>query len=86
MVRATPETRPLDDDGEKDKNKGGNGGGGNELGLDPLLMALLRKIPSTEKGWPKEQRARWFKTFAMNVSQIYDTGDEVVDLTINVGP
>lgn len=70
-----------------DLNKGGGGGGGGNSGddgldLDPLLMALLRKIPKTGDAWPKEQRIRWFKTFAMNVSQIYDTGDEIVDLAI----
>lgn len=63
---------------------GGNGGGGGELPLDGLLMELLRKIPTPEEGWPKEQRLRWFRTFAMNVSQIYDTGDEVVDLSIKI--
>jgi hypothetical protein len=62
----------------------GGGGGGEGLGLDPLLMALLQKIPPAEDGWPKESRLRWFRTFAMNVSQIYDTGDDVVDLSIKL--
>ena len=63
----------------------GNGGGGaDDLGLDPLLIALLRKIPSTEKGWPAFQRVRWFRTFAMNVSQIYDTEGEPVEMEIKV--
>ncbi len=62
---------------------GGGGGGSDGLDLDPLLMALLQKIPAAGESWPKEQRLRWFRTFAMNVSQIYDTGDEVVDLTIS---
>ena len=63
---------------------GGGGGDGDGLVLDPLLVALLEKIPSVGDQWPKGQRVRWFRTFAMNVSQIYDTGDEVVDLTITV--
>jgi hypothetical protein len=29
-----------------------------------------------EKGWPGPNRVRWFKTFAMNVSQIYDADEE----------
>lgn len=68
------------------KRKLGDGGGGDDSGglhLDGLLMELLRKIPQTEDGWPKEQRLRWFRTFAMNVSQIYDT-DDVVDLSITL--
>ena len=44
----------------------------NSLSLDPLLIELLKKIPPTESGWPEAQRVRWFRTFAMNVSQIYD--------------
>jgi hypothetical protein len=51
---------------------GGDGGGSDDLSLDPLLIALLKKIPDAEKGWPAAQRVRWFRTFAMNVSQIYD--------------
>ncbi len=68
------------------KKKGGGSGRGEDdgLDLDPLLMALLRKIPPTGDEWPKDQRVRWFRTFAMNVSQIYDTGGEVVDLAINL--
>jgi hypothetical protein len=58
------------------------------LGLDPLLMALLRKIPTGGAGaWPAENRLRWFRTFAMNVSQVYDDGDgEPVELEIKLKP
>lgn len=72
-------------DENKGKDGGGNGGDGiDDLGLDPLLIALLRKIPSTGKGWPASQRVRWFRTFAMNVSQIYDTDGEPVEVEIKV--
>lgn len=50
--------------------------------LDPLLLAMLEKIPPKEDGWPKEKRVRWFKTFAMNVSQVYDEEDDPVDIDI----
>jgi hypothetical protein len=53
--------------------------------LDPLLIALLKKIPAVEKGWPAVQRVRWFRT--LNVSQIYDgDGDmaEPVELKIDL--
>jgi hypothetical protein len=80
---------PPPDSANHDKKRkplGGSGGGDDGgLHLDGLLMELLRKIPATEQGWPKEQRLRWFRTFAMNVSQIYDTENEVVDLTIKLG-
>ncbi len=70
-----------------EKPKGGGGGdGSDDLHLDPLLMALLRKIPKADAEWPKESRLRWFRTFAMNVSQVYDK-DEPVELEITLkGP
>jgi hypothetical protein len=61
----------------------GSGSGGGGLNLDPILIALLKKIPPTEKGaWPAAQRIRWFRTFAMNVSQIYDEDDDPVEMEI----
>jgi hypothetical protein len=30
------------------------------------------------------QRVRWFRTFAMNVSQIYDGDDEPVEMKIDL--
>jgi hypothetical protein len=35
-----------------------------------------------DKGWPVAQHVRWFKTFAMNVSQIYDEDGEPVEMKI----
>lgn len=64
-------------------NGGGGGGGDNDLSLDPLLMALLRKIPKGSE-WPSENRLRWFRTFAMNVSQVYDDDSNPVELEIQL--
>lgn len=62
---------------------GGGGGGGAGLNLDPLLLALLQKIPSKEEGWPAAKRVRWFRAFAMNVSQVFDDDEkEPVELKI----
>ena len=52
------------------------------LDLDPLIMALLRKIP--KENWSAESRLRWFRTFAMNVSQVYDDDTNPVELKINL--
>lgn len=69
---------------EDKERTGGGGGGGSDIGLDldPLLIALLRKIPNQGEQWPREKRLRWFKTFAMNVSQVYDSEDEPIELSI----
>jgi hypothetical protein len=54
------------------------------LELDPLLIALLKKVPSPEKGWPGPARVRWFRTFAMNMSQIYDGEGQPVEMKIEI--
>ena len=80
--------KPSDNGGGGGNGDGGNGGGGDGksgLDLDPLLLALLKKIPSAKKGaWPASQRVRWFRTFAMNVSQIYDDDEDAVEMDIKV--
>jgi hypothetical protein len=81
-------TDTRDDDRNKNRNGSGDGSGSDDLNLDPLLIALLKKIPEAAKGWPAAQRVRWFRTFAMNVSQIYDGDsemDEPVELKIELG-
>lgn len=65
-----------------EKKGGGDDGSGGTLSLDPLLMALLQKIPPKHEGWPSAKRLRWFRTFAMNVSQIYDDDESPVELKI----
>lgn len=69
---------------------GGNGGGGNggEAGppqLDPLIVGLLKRMPTPKKGgWPVQDRARWLQTLAMNLSFIYEDGaeDDAIDVTL----
>jgi len=67
-----------------DADRSGGGGGGGGLELDPLLIALLKKVPAPDKGWPAPARVRWFRTFAMNVSQIYDGDGEPVEMKIEL--
>jgi hypothetical protein len=45
----------------------------------------LKKIPEPGKQWPAQTRLRWFRTFAMNVSQIYDADEsEPVEMKIEL--
>jgi len=67
-----------------DSTKLGGSDGGGGLDLDPLLIAVLRLIPTASQGWPASKRLRWFKTFAMNVSQVYDGDNEPVELKIEL--
>jgi hypothetical protein len=68
----------------KKNGRGGGDGDGVGLDLDPLLLALLQKIPVQGEDWPPEKRLRWFKTFAMNVSQVYDDDDQPIELKITI--
>jgi hypothetical protein len=86
-----PGTKPIDEpkkdtDPSKDNSrKGGGNGGDDDLNLDALLIALLKKIPTDPSaGWPGPSRVRWFRTFAMNVSQIYDGDGEPVEMKIEL--
>lgn len=88
-VNSAPDPLPSTDavEAEKQKGGGGNGGGngaGIDLNLDPLLLALLQKIPAQGVAWPIEKRLRWFKTFAMNVSQVYDEDENPIELIIKI--
>lgn len=75
---------PAGSSGNGGGGSGNGGGGAAGLNLDPLLIALLHKIPGQGDAWPKDRRLRWFKTFAMNVSQVYDGDEEPVELTIGL--
>jgi hypothetical protein len=86
VTKSRPETKPLDQfDPSPAPILGGGSGSGELSHLDPLIIELLKKIPSTADGWPEKPRLRWFKTFAMNVSQIYDADElSTVDLEIRI--
>jgi len=75
-----------DDKPPRDRKDGDGTGGDNNLHLDPLLIALLKKIPPSDQEWAAAQRVRWFRTFAMNVSQIYDDDDKPVEMKIELEP
>lgn len=83
FIPSGPEAPPPEPIIENGGGGGSGGAGGSELDLDPLLIALLKKIPNSGE-WPAQQRVRWFRTFAMNVSQIYDGENEPVEMKIDL--
>lgn len=72
----------MPDSAPENKDHHDSGTDGGNLDLNPLLMALLRMIP--QEDWSAESRLRWFRTFAMNVSQVYDDDSNPVDLKIEL--
>jgi hypothetical protein len=51
------------------------GESGAELGLDPLIQGLLRRLPKSGEAWEADKRARWLQTLAANFDMVY-TSDE----------
>jgi hypothetical protein len=51
----------------------------------PTDDAACDEIVTSHVGdWPAAQRVRWFRTFAMNVSQIYDDDEKPVEMKIDL--
>jgi hypothetical protein len=84
LVMPAVVTKDEKPDERKSKNGNDGDGGNTGLNLDPLLIALLRKIPEQGQEWPAERRLRWFKTFAMNVSEVYDAENAPVEIKIDL--
>lgn len=62
----------------------GGGGGEPPSYLDPLIVALLHKMPPG-KTWPLPDRAKWLRALAMNLSFVYEADDGKageIDVTI----
>lgn len=57
---------------ERKKNGGGGGSGGDD-GRDPLIAALIQKLPkdSDPKPWPVEERVTWLRMTAMAFQMAY---------------
>jgi hypothetical protein len=48
---------------------------GSSLKADPLLQALIDKLPKANAVWPIEDRAKWLKAAAMAFNLIYKTAE-----------
>lgn len=54
---------------------GGGGGGGNEL--DPLVAALVKKLPKVGDPWTAKERVAWLKMAVMAFQVAYGVTEEV---------
>lgn len=61
---------------EEQKPGGGGGGGSN---LDPVIKALVDKIPSptSEPSWATEEQVKWLQMMAMAFGMIYRTSGRI---------
>jgi hypothetical protein len=62
-------------------NKYGSGGDGGigDLQLDPLIVGLLRRLPSPDRNWPARERSKWLQALAINLGIIYGSNEPVID-------
>jgi hypothetical protein len=69
-----PEREHSPDDGARRRRDGG-GDGGN--GLDPLVAALIQKLPPNGEDWPATERVTWLRMIAMAFQMAYGQSDEI---------
>ncbi|HLY04928.1 MAG TPA: hypothetical protein VKR31_04200 [Rhizomicrobium sp.] len=64
---ATQKTDARDASSDNVIGGGGNGGGG----LDPVIAALIQKLPKGKEPWPTDQRVAWLQMIAMAFDMAY---------------
>ncbi len=73
-AQATPPAQETREAPTVGRGSGGSGGGEPPPFLDPLIVALLQKMP-TGKSWPLPDRVKWLRALAMNLSFVYEADD-----------
>lgn len=65
--------------------KHNSGGGGDDGGgVDPLIIGLIKRLPSSGSDWPIAARIKWLQAAANNFDLIYTHGDVDDDLKITI--
>jgi hypothetical protein len=61
--------KDIGNEGEKpsDENDGGGGGGGK----DPLIAALIQKLPPSGTDWSSDDRVMWLQMISMAFQMAY---------------
>jgi hypothetical protein len=60
-----------DDSGGQNGEVGGNGGGGGTGGKDPLIAALIQKLPRGGSKWSADDRVTWLQMISMAFQMTY---------------
>jgi hypothetical protein len=55
---------------------GGNGGGGKNPDIDPIIRGLLVRLPKSGENWPKAKRKLWLQLLEGSFDLIYTDGPE----------
>ena len=54
-------------DEQTNRDRKGNGGGGDTGDDDPLILGLFQKLPEPEADWPASARLKWLQTAATSL-------------------
>jgi hypothetical protein len=82
VLPAGPGTKPIQSAKTANEVKRENGGGGTGEGggpNDPLIQAVIQKLP-TKGPWPAKARITWMKMLAMAFDIAYGAADDDVDI------
>jgi hypothetical protein len=60
-----------DEHADGDEETNGNGGGGGNGTLDPLISALIQKLPKPKSTWAADQRVMWLQMLSMAFQMAY---------------
>jgi len=64
-----PPSPPPDEQANRDRK--GNGGGGDIGDHDPLILGLFRKLPEPDADWSAKDRLKWLQTAANIFDLVY---------------
>ncbi|MBR0847102.1 hypothetical protein JQ543_05020 [Bradyrhizobium diazoefficiens] len=63
---------PKEDSGKREEAKGGGGGG-----KDPLIDALIQKLPKAGDQWAADDRITWLQMIAMAFQMTYGSAEKI---------
>lgn len=75
MPADVPSDKPDDRDRDDDDNGGGGGGGGG--GKDPLIRALIQKLPTSGSDWSADDRVTWLQMISMAFQMTYGSVEPI---------
>lgn len=77
-AQSGPGTKPIDrSDEETPSRKHGSNGGGGGGEIDPLIAALIQKLPQRGEKWPAPERVMWLQMMSMAFQMAYGAVSQI---------
>jgi hypothetical protein len=68
------DNEPPKDETPRRRNGGDDGDGGD---IDPLIAAMIQKLPAAGASWPADERVTWLRMMAMAFQMAFGQADEI---------